>query len=247
MVKTTNLNGTHSSPFPSSSSVIQTMSDNDSYPSQNPASPFYTHPRNNYHSWCRSFSIAIISKNKYGFLTGSIPSTSLDDPVYPAWERCNNLVLFWLFHSLSPSITQSIIYLSTASSVWEDLRDRFSQSDLLHIAELQEEIYALKQGSLSVTDFFTALKTLWEEIENSHPLPLCTCPAKTYRNQDFIIRFLKGLDECFSVVRSQLFLLDPLPPVNQVFAMIIQQERQLQAATGILDEQRTIAAVIEGQ
>ncbi|XP_015954604.1 uncharacterized protein LOC107478962 [Arachis duranensis] len=132
---------------------------------------------------------------------------------------CNNLVLFWLFHSLSPSIIQSVIYLSTASSVWEDLRDRFSQLDLLRIAELQEKIYALKQGSLSVTDFFTALKTLWEEIENSCPLPLCTCPAKTYRNQNFIIRFLKGLDEHFSVLlefwMNNELLLPPLKVNDQ--------------------------------
>jgi hypothetical protein len=31
-------------------------------------------------------------------------------------------------------------------------------------------IYGLKQGSRSVSEFFTALKVLWEELEDSKPL-----------------------------------------------------------------------------
>ncbi|MED6112131.1 hypothetical protein PIB30_058900 [Stylosanthes scabra] len=38
-----------------------------------------------------------------------------------------------------------------------------------------------------MTDFFTALKTLWEKLDNSQPLPICHCPARTHRSQDFII------------------------------------------------------------
>lgn len=35
-----------------------------------------------------------------------------------------------------------------------------------------------------------------------------------------------GLDEHFSSVRSQILLMDPLPPLNKVFALILQDERQ---------------------
>ncbi|XP_016173923.1 uncharacterized protein LOC107616486 [Arachis ipaensis] len=188
--------------------------------------------------------MAVIMKNKHGFLTGTIPMPSPEDPTFPAWERCNSLVLSWLFYSFSPSITQSVIYFSTASTVWEDLRERFSQIDLLRIAELQEEVYGLKQGNQSVTDFFTFLKTLWEELENARPLPPCSCPAKKHRNQDFVIHFLKGLDERYAVVGSQVLMLDPLPPITRVFAMVIQQERNLQIASGILDDQRLLTAAV---
>ena len=105
-------------------------------------------------------------------------------------------------NSVSQSIAQSVIYFDYAADIWNDLRKRFSQGDLLRIAELQEEIYALKQGSQNVTDYFTNLKTVWEELDNYRPLSFCNCPARTYHQQDFIIRFLKGLYERFSVVRS---------------------------------------------
>ena len=207
-------------------------------PSQNPASPFYIHPSksltfvivtppltaNNFQSWSCSFRMALISKHKMDFLNGSIPIPQLTDPIYSSWERCNVLLMSWLLNSLSPSIAQSVIFFEHAIDIWNDLRERFSQGDLLRVAEFQEEIYTLKQGSLSVTDYCTTLKSLWEELDNYRPLSPSSCSAKTYHQQDFIIRFLKGLDERFAMVRSQILLLDPLPFANRVFPMIIQHE-----------------------
>ncbi|KHN08774.1 hypothetical protein glysoja_032189, partial [Glycine soja] len=63
-----------------------------------------------------------------------------------AWERCNTLIMSWLLNSLSPSIAQSVIFLEYDTDIWNDLRECFSQGDLLRIAELQEEIYGLSQG-----------------------------------------------------------------------------------------------------
>lgn len=204
-------------------------------PSQQPSSPFHIHPSesrtsiivtppltgNNYQSWSRSIRMALISKNKMSFLTGTISMPTSTDPLFPRWERCNTLLMSWLIHSVSPFIAQSIIFFENAAAIWTDLRERFSQGDLLRFAELQEEIYSLKQGSTSVTDYYTTLKSLWEELDNFRPLTPCTCSAKDFHHQDFIIRFLKGLNERFAMVRSQILLLDPLPSANKVFSMII--------------------------
>lgn len=42
-----------------------------------------------------------------------------------------------------------------------------------------------------------------------------------------MIKFLRGLDEQYSVVRSQIMLMEPLQDLAKVFFMLIQQERQL--------------------
>jgi hypothetical protein len=54
--------------------------------------------------------------------------------------------------------------------------------------------------------------------------------------KDFIIRFLNGLDDRFSVVKSQILLLDPLPQTYCVFSMVIQQERQHTSISSTIDE-----------
>ena len=37
--------------------------------------------------------------------------------------------------------------------------------------------------------------------------------------------FLTGLNDSFTHIRSQLLLLDPIPPINKVFSLISQEKR----------------------
>jgi hypothetical protein len=72
---------------------------------------------------------------------------------------------------------------------------------------------------------------------NSHrPIPNCTCVhpcrsdsirlAKYYRTEDQIPQFLTGLNDTFSVVKTQILLKDPLPPINKVYSLVVQEESQ---------------------
>src|SRR4051812_15760044 len=59
----------------------------------------------------------------------------------------------------------------------------------------------------------------------------CTCLAmrdnRAYRAEDRIIQFLIGLNEEYHGVVSQVLLMDPLPQINKVFSMVMQQERKI--------------------
>lgn len=83
------------------------------------------------------------------------------------------MVHSWIINFVSPSIAENVMFMENASDVWKDLRSRFSQGNRVQIAELQPELYHLKQGGLSVIDFFTQLKIMWEELENYRPIPRC--------------------------------------------------------------------------
>lgn len=204
--------------------------------SQNPSSHYYIHPgenssipvvnplltQKNYHTWAKLMLRALISKNKWKFLDGSIPVPDRFDPSFDAWEKCNNLIHSWLVNF----IAQSLIHIDLVSIVWKNLRERFSQGDLVRIAELQQELYSFKQGNLSVTEFFNELTAYWEELENYKPVLDYNCESKKFRNQDYIMRFLMGLNDYYFVIKTQVLLMDPLPSLNRIFSMILQYERQ---------------------
>lgn len=97
---------------------------------------------------------AVISKNKFRFLDGSILIPDNFDPRFEAWERCNNLVHSWLLISVSSSIAQSIVYIEVAAEAWQDLKERFSQGDLVRVAT-GTVLFPAK--FLSVTDYSTEL------------------------------------------------------------------------------------------
>ncbi|XP_061349881.1 uncharacterized protein LOC133295101 [Gastrolobium bilobum] len=183
-------------------------------------------------------SMALLSKNKLSFIDSSLLPPDATDPMFLAWQRCNTMVLAWIHRSINDSIKQSILWIDRAFEAWNDLRDRFRQSDIFRMSDIQEDVYKLQQGELSITDYFTELKKLWDELHNLRPLPSCrcvtpcTCGAITlvrdYRSQDHTVRFLKGLNEQYAHVRSQIMMVDPLPHVSRAFSLVVQQERHFQ-------------------
>ncbi|WVZ06455.1 hypothetical protein V8G54_019801 [Vigna mungo] len=191
----------------------------------------------NYHSWSRSMIIALSAKNKVEFINGSAPQPSQSDRTYAASIRCNNMVVSWLVHLVSSSIRQSILWMDCAEEIWRDLKSRYSQGDLLRISTLQLEASSIKQDDLFVTNFFTQLRIIWDELENFRPNPVCTCSVKCSckvsstlaqrKLENQAMQFLYGLNEQYANVRSHVLLLDPLPPITNNFSYVAQQERQL--------------------
>ncbi|KAK2405941.1 hypothetical protein QL285_041734 [Trifolium repens] len=127
------------------------------------------------------------------------------DPNYEAWMRCNNLVLSWIHNFVSPSTSQSIVYYDIAALAWNDLKARFSSADRIRVASLQRELYAFRQDSLSVNNYFTKLRGLWEELELFRPIPNCTCIARCqceslrnagrFKREDLVLLFLTGFSQ----------------------------------------------------
>ena len=158
------------------------------------------------------------------------------------------MVLSWLINSVSTEIANSIIYIDDASEIWNDLQDKFSQHNGPRIFQLQKSISSLTQENSSVSSYFTSMKGLWDELANHQPIPTCTCGAlKTmlsYHQQQNVYQFLMGLNESYSHIRGQILLIDPLPSINKVFSLVIQEERQrLISSSSLSFNQNTTALV----
>jgi hypothetical protein len=184
----------------------------------------------NFVTWKRSMDMALVAKNKFGFVDGSLPKPPVGDPNLRSWVRCNNMVLSWLLNSVSREIANSVLFLNTASAVWTDLNERFSHSNGPRVFELKRSLSSLQQGTNSVSTYFTQIKSLWDELSSFRPLPTCTCGGlkilTDFHHQEYIFQFLMGLNDSFSSIRGQILIIDPLPSINKIFAMILQEERQ---------------------
>ncbi|XP_050876914.1 uncharacterized protein LOC127080648 [Lathyrus oleraceus] len=195
---------------------------------------------------------------KYDFIDGSIMvPTDQFDPTFCAWRRCNMLVHSWIMNFIVESIGQSIVFMENAVYVWNDLKEHFSQGDLVHVSKLQQEIYALKPEHRMVTKKFSDLKILREELEMYMSIPTCTCcilcswevmrTTRYNHNLLYAIRFLTGLNEEFSVVKSQILLLDHLPSLNKIFSMVIQHERQIVHHVSVSDDSKILVNAAENR
>ncbi|XP_019430194.1 PREDICTED: uncharacterized protein LOC109337635, partial [Lupinus angustifolius] len=221
---------------------------------QNPRNPFYLHPGENpgatlvsvqldgtnYNSWSRAMKHALLSKNKFKFVDGTITMPDPDELIFDDWERCNTMVISWITRCLTMQIAQNTVYIEDAHELWNDLKDRFSKCDHFRMSDLLQELHSVKQGDRDISNYFTDLKTVWEDLEALRSIPSCTCVIKCkcrmvkiikeQRESEYVICFLKGLNDEFSTTRSQILLLEPLPSINKAFSLLQQQEMQLTSA-----------------
>jgi len=59
---------------------------------------------------------------------------------------------------------------------------------------------------------------------------------KQFREQKYVIRFLKGFNDRFTHTKSQMMAMDPLLTVSKAFSLILQQERELLSNGSIASE-----------
>ncbi|CAA7037258.1 unnamed protein product [Microthlaspi erraticum] len=119
--------------------------------------------------------------------------------------------------------------------LWKEIKDRFSEGNGPRIQEIKAQLAQLRQGNLSVIDYFGKLHMLWEDLTNYEPSPRCTCGSCTCnlngeiekkREDDHIHHFLLGLDDAmYRAVRASIISSDPLPNMNQVYPKVKSVER----------------------
>ena len=124
--------------------------------------------------------------------------------------------------------------------IWNDLKDRFQQSNGPPIFQLKRELVNLTQDQHSIGVYFTKLKALWEELYNYRPM--CTCGKCTcggikalqdHYQLEYIMSFLMGLNDSYSQIRGQLLLMDPILAINKGFSLVSQEERQRRVGSQI--------------
>lgn len=200
--------------------------------SDSPTAVLVSPPLNgdNYNLWFRAMRMALRAKNKMGFVDGTIPKPDPSSDIYSQWERVNDMICSWILHSIMPELSSSIIYSESALDIWNDLKERFSQPNGTKIYQLKRSLYECKQAHLSVTAYFTLLKSIWDELASYDSPPPCTCGASkaisSYYQREQVIQFLYGLDESYAPLRGQLLLYEPLPSVTKMYSFVLQEEKQ---------------------
>ncbi|CAL9000181.1 unnamed protein product [Prunus brigantina] len=184
----------------------------------------------NYGQWSRSMHLSLSAKNKLGFVDGSVKTPSSDDSKFPLWQRCNDMVLSWILHSLHPDIASSVLYAKTAAAVWTDLRDRFSQGNDSKIYQIRQEIVECRQGQQTISIYYTKLKALWDELASYQEPFSCACDGMK-NLAERVMQFLMGLNDTYSTVRGSILMMNPLPDTRKVHGLVLQHERQVEVTS----------------
>ena len=207
----------------------------------------------NYSSWARSFSIALSAKNKTSIINGRFVEPAKNSSLFPLSERANDMIISWIFNVVTPEISNSMKFVRTARSVWNELHDIFDSINGHRVFQLEKELHRLEQGNNSVEIYYHKLKGLWDESAALDAVSICECPCtceygRAQEKRDEVkklMQFLMGLHESFVNIRGQILVMKPLPKVSIAYGMVRQDESQRQGFIPQISEGSHIAANVK--
>ncbi|XP_071695755.1 uncharacterized protein [Rutidosis leptorrhynchoides] len=143
------------------------------------------------------------------------------------------MVISWILNTVSDEISNSLSFISSASSLWKELQEHYSQIDGYRIYQLANDISQLKQGNCSIEVYYHKLKGLYDETDALEAPYICNCNCTCENGRQNgereqrkrLIQFLMGLDESYTNMRSQILLMQPLPTIAKAYGMIKQEEK----------------------
>ena len=94
---------------------------------------------NNYSHWKKATEIALVAKNKQGFILGHcVKPTAVN--LVAHWERCDEMVLSWIMNAIIKDIVQSILFSATTRDIGVQLEQRFGEADGTKVFQIQRDL-----------------------------------------------------------------------------------------------------------
>ncbi|XP_021744964.1 uncharacterized protein LOC110710936 [Chenopodium quinoa] len=201
----------------------------------------------NFMIWSRIVKLALGAKNKKGFIEGKIPKPASGHKDYNRWERSDYMVRCWIFRYMTDQVAGDLSLVQTSKQLWDELSERYSESNIPLLYQLKKDLGKLEQEDLSVGDYYCKLKKFWDEIYNIKAMPECTCgivakcTCSMYKKMlsmvetKRLIQFLMGLNRGYQNVRENILSMDPLPSVNKAFHLVQQTKKQKKVSGDMQD------------
>ncbi|XP_024027458.1 uncharacterized protein LOC112093390 [Morus notabilis] len=179
----------------------------------------------------------ICGKGEDEYLTGKIILPLEGDPKFRLWKTENNMVMSWLVNSMTNEIGENFLLYSTVREIWDAAKEFYSSKENASIIfEIETTIHDLRQGDLSVTQFYNILTRHWQQLDVSEDYKWgCPDDAKRFREiveKKKIFKFLMGLNKNLDEVRGRILGTKPLPSIREVFFEVRREESRKKVMLG---------------
>ncbi|XP_074297787.1 uncharacterized protein LOC141628561 [Silene latifolia] len=157
------------------------------------------------------------------------------------------MIKAWLRNVIDEKLHPSIAFSGTIFEIWKELKERYVESNDPRVHQLQAYLTECRQGNRSVVDYYTHLKSIWDELATYSRVPACTCGAGAEflkeKEGEKVHQFNMGLNTAlYDNLRSNLLMDDDLTSLNRVYAIVLREERH-KAMTRVREEQTNEVAM----
>lgn len=94
------------------------------------------------------------------FLTKEFEIANLVNPKFTNWEQQDQLILSWLFSSMSDNLVSRMIDCETTTQLWKSLEEFFASQVGAKVSQYKNALRNLKKNSMLVNEFLLEIRSL---------------------------------------------------------------------------------------
>ena len=126
---------------------------------------------------------------------------------------------------MQSEISLTCMFLFIAKETWDAIHQTYSKvRDVAQIYELKTKIHDVKQGTISIIEYYSVIKGLWLELDHYQSFKTeCNKDATIYQEfleKERLCDFLASLNDEFDQIGVQILGKDPLSSLNETFAIV---------------------------
>lgn len=147
----------------------------------------------NYVLWSRSVQVFLKGRGLKKYLVDTKPTEGTSG--YDAWEQTDALIISLLLNSIEANISSTLLYLDTAKDIWDHLAIMYSGTgNFTRAYEVCQQYFRLEQGNLSITDYYSHVKGVCEELRLYHPFTTDAAVWQKQHEDMDVVRFFDGFE-----------------------------------------------------
>ncbi|XP_059591531.1 uncharacterized protein LOC132253455 [Vitis vinifera] len=171
----------------------------------------------------------IRGKEKDDYITGASAAPETTASTYKKWIAENNMVMSWLVNSMTADIGENFLSFDTAKEIWDTAKETFSDKEnTSEIIQIEGILHDLRQGNLTVTEYFNTLTRLWRQLDTFEVHNWnCVIDGFLYKKiveGKRVFKFLLGLNKNLDEIRGRIMGVKPLPSLREAFSEVRCEE-----------------------
>lgn len=188
----------------------------------------------NYLLWKIQFESFLSSQSLLGFVDGTtpcpLPTVSVQqgeavveqaNPEFVTWIRRDQLVIAWLFGSLTEDALRSVYGLRSANEVWLSLAKKYNRVSSTRKLDLQRKLQGMAKNNKSMSEYLSEVKSVCDQLDS------IGCPVS---EQEKIYGALSGLGKEYesisTVIEHSMESLPDLTYEDAVFKLVNFDDKQ---------------------
>jgi gag-polypeptide of LTR copia-type len=140
------------------------------------------------------------------------------NPAYESWLQQDQLILAWIFSSISAPVLAQVIRCETSASVWSTLNQLHSSQSMAKILDLKLQLQTSKKGGVTCAQFIQHIQSIADQLRSI---------GTNVSDHDLVLYTLQGLGSEYESFVTALSMRSTYPSMIEFSALLLAHEARL--------------------